>query len=135
MIEICGRYLNIYGQGALRFIDKSWNASKAGDIITVKFNYLNFNSIVGVLHKLKVRFPNVEKFVFKETNIHCLGQLNALAETQGLISLFIEDEGNPIYSKQWRTYAIFRLSHWGLRFINDVEVRIYYIFFFMFIAS
>ncbi|XP_045460389.1 leucine-rich repeat-containing protein 49 [Harmonia axyridis] len=122
LIEICGRYLNIYGQGALRFIDKSWNVSKAGDIITAKFNYLNFNNIVGALHKLKVRFPNVEKFVFKETNIHCLGQLNALAEAQGLSSLFIEEEGNPIYLKKWRTYAIFRLSHWGLKYINDVEV-------------
>ncbi|KAK9872354.1 hypothetical protein WA026_017812 [Henosepilachna vigintioctopunctata] len=105
LIEICGRYLNIYG-----------------DITTAKFNYLNFNNIVGVLHKLKVRFPNIDNFVFKETNIHCLGQINALAEAQGLSSLFIEEEGNPIFSKKWRSYAIFRLSHWGLKFINDIEV-------------
>ncbi|KAL3288028.1 hypothetical protein HHI36_002480 [Cryptolaemus montrouzieri] len=122
LIEICGRYLNIYGQGALRFIDKSWNASKAGDINTVKFNYMNFTSIVGVLHKLKLRFPNVDNFVFKETNINSLGQINALAEAQGLCSLFIEEDGNPIFAKKWRSYAIFRLSHWGLKFINDVEV-------------
>ncbi|RZC42961.1 KAT8 regulatory NSL complex subunit 2 [Asbolus verrucosus] len=122
LIEICGRYLNVYGQCALRFIDRPWNSSKANDVNTVKFNYVNFNGITGILNKLKMRFPNVDNFVFKETNIHCLGQINALAEVQGLISLYIDSEGNPITQKRWRSYAIYRLSHWGLSVINDKEI-------------
>ncbi|KAG5881300.1 hypothetical protein JTB14_016171 [Gonioctena quinquepunctata] len=122
LIEICGRHLNVYGQGALRFIDKPWNASKAHDVNTVKFNYVNFNSVTGVLGKLKHRFPNVENFAFKETNITCLGQLNALAEIQGLASLHIDPEGNPICEKDWQSYAVYRLAHWGLKTINNKEV-------------
>ncbi|XP_012137385.1 uncharacterized protein LOC100881268 isoform X4 [Megachile rotundata] len=32
LIEIVGRCLNIYGQGALRFIDRPWDSSKAEDV-------------------------------------------------------------------------------------------------------
>jgi leucine-rich repeat-containing protein 49 len=74
------------------------------------------------LGRIKQRFPNAEHFLFRETNIHCLGQLNALADIQGLTSLFIESEGNLVTCKEWQKYAIYRLSHWGLRIINGVEV-------------
>jgi leucine-rich repeat-containing protein 49 len=96
--------------------------SKAKDVNTVNFNYANFNSITGVLNRLKQRFPNTENFVFKETNIQCLGQINALSEVQGLVSLTIDEEGNPITHKPWQMYAIYRLSHWGLRLVNGKEV-------------
>ncbi|KAH8257088.1 hypothetical protein KR038_002689 [Drosophila bunnanda] len=123
LIEICGRYLNIYGQGALRFIDKQWNPAKANDVHTLNFSYINFNSIVCVLGRIKVRFPHAEHFVFRETNISCLGQLNGLAELQGLSSLLIDAEGNGITQKEsWRAYAIYRLSHWGLKQLNGQEV-------------
>ncbi|XP_055716509.1 uncharacterized protein LOC129810209 [Phlebotomus papatasi] len=122
LIEICGRYLNVYGIGALKFIDKQWNVQKANDVHTVKFSYVNFNSISTILNKVKVRFPNAENFIFKETNINCLGQLNALAEIQGINSLIIDPEGNGICGKNWRSYAIYRLSHWGLKQINGTDV-------------
>ncbi|KAJ9577294.1 hypothetical protein L9F63_006133, partial [Diploptera punctata] len=122
LVEICGRCLNIYGQGALRFIDRPWNSSKAADVNTVKFNYVSFNSIVPVLGRIKQRFPHAEHFVFCETNISCLGQLNALADIQGLTSLRIETDGNSITQKHWHNYAIYRLSHWGLRIINGTEI-------------
>nr|XP_036671074.1 uncharacterized protein LOC108014402 [Drosophila suzukii] len=123
LIEICGRYLNIYGQGALRFIDKQWNPAKANDVHTLNFSYINFNSIVCVLGRIKVRFPHAEHYVFRETNISCLGQLNGLAELQGLSSLLIDAEGNGITLKEsWRAYAIYRLSHWGLKQLNGQEV-------------
>ncbi|XP_017138090.1 uncharacterized protein LOC108152921 [Drosophila miranda] len=123
LIEICGRYLNIYGQGALRFIDKQWNPAKANDVHTLNFSYINFNSIVSVLGRIKLRFPHAEHFVFRETNISCLGQLNGLAELQGLGSLLIDAEGNSITAKaSWRAYAIYRLSHWGLKQLNGQEV-------------
>jgi leucine-rich repeat-containing protein 49 len=60
--------------------------------------------------------------VFRETNITCLGQLNALAETQGIASLTIEPEGNTVTERTWRHYAIYRLSHWGLKQINGTEI-------------
>lgn len=122
LIEICGRCLNVYGQGALRFIDRPWNPNKAGDVTTVRFNYVNFTGIVSILGRLKQRFPNAENFIFRETNINCLGQLNALADAQGLSSLQIDAEGNLICQKDWRSYAIYRLSHWGLRVINGKDV-------------
>ncbi|KYQ49264.1 Leucine-rich repeat-containing protein 49 [Trachymyrmex zeteki] len=121
LIEIVGRCLNIYGQGALRFIDRTWDVSKAQDVNIVKFNYVQFNDVAKILSKLKNRFPHAEHFVFKETNINLLGQLNALAEVQGLTSIEI-DAGNPIVSKDWKMYAIFRLAHWGLAVINGKEI-------------
>jgi leucine-rich repeat-containing protein 49 len=45
-----------------------------------------------------------------------------LADIQGLTSLCIESEGNPITCRDWQKYTIYRLSHWGLRIINGVEV-------------
>lgn len=123
LVEIVGRCLNVYGQGALRFIDRPWDPTKANDVNVVKFNYVQFNGIATVLNKLKIRFPNGEHFIFKETNISHLGQLNALAEVQGLTSIQIEAEGNPIISKDWRIYAVFRLAHWGLKIINGKEVK------------
>ncbi|XP_052868070.1 uncharacterized protein LOC128274027 [Anopheles cruzii] len=122
LIEICGRYLNVYGLGALRFIDKQWNMQKACDVHTVKFSYINFNSITAILCRIKVRFVNAENFIFRETNITCLGQINALAESQGIASLTIDPEGNPLAAKAWRNYAIYRLSHWGLKQVNGTEV-------------
>lgn len=121
-MEILGRYLNVYGIGAVKFVDKQWNTQKAQDVHTVKFSYINFNSISPVLGRIKLRFPNVENYVFRETNFVSLGQLNAMADTQGLKSITIDLEGNPLANKNWRTYAIYRLSHWGLKQINGVEI-------------
>jgi leucine-rich repeat-containing protein 49 len=114
----------VYGVGAIKFVDKQWNTQKAQDVHTVKFSYINFNSITPILGRIKVRFPNVENYVFRETNIICLGQLNALADTQGLKSITIDPEGNHLVSNNlnWRTYAIWRLNHWGLKQINGMEI-------------
>ena len=110
--------------GAIKFVDKQWNVQKAQDVHTVKFSYINFNSISPILGRVKIRFPNVENYIFRETNIVCLGQLNAMADTQGLKSIVIDPEGNPLANanKNWRTYAIYRLNHWGLKQINGVEI-------------
>ncbi|KAG8227084.1 hypothetical protein J437_LFUL007421 [Ladona fulva] len=122
LIEIEDNCLNIYGQGALRHIDKPWNPSKAAEVNSVTFHYISFNSVALLFGRIKQLFPNVENFNFRETNIHCLGQINALAEVQGLASLQIDSEGNPITLKRWRSYAVFRLYHWGLRVINGKEI-------------
>lgn len=65
LVEICGRYLNVYGNGALKFVDKPWNVQKANDVHTVKFSYINFNSITPILCRIKPRFQNVEHYVFR----------------------------------------------------------------------
>ena len=93
----------------------------------VKFNYIQFNGVATILNRLKNRFPNAEHYIFKETNISHLGQLNALAEVQGLNSIQIEAEGNPIISKNWKLYAVFRLAHWGLKLINGKEVNAHFL--------
>lgn len=77
--------------------------------------------------KIKTRFPNADNYVFRETNINCLGQLNALAELQGIGSLTIDSEGNCLTRSttspaSWRLYAVYRLSHWGLKSINGSKV-------------
>lgn len=46
-----------------------------------------------------------------------------MAEIQGLSSLNILPEGNPIIDKEWQEYAIFRLAHWGLKVLNGKEVK------------
>ena len=50
--------------------------------------------------------------------------MNALALVQGPItSLFVGDDGNPVFHKaKWRLYAIYRLEHWGLQYVNNEEV-------------
>lgn len=123
LIEICGRYLNVYGSGAIKFIDRQWNAQKANDVHTLKFSYANFNNVATIFGKIKNRFPNAQHFAFQETNIQFLGQLNALAELQGLTSVTVDSEGNPICSKDWRSYVVYRLAHWGIKMINDIEVK------------
>ncbi|XP_014253661.1 leucine-rich repeat-containing protein 49 isoform X2 [Cimex lectularius] len=122
LIEINGNVLSVFGHGALKFIDRPWNPLKARDVTTVKFSSLDFNFISAVLNRVKHRFLNAEHFHFSDTNIYCLGQLNALADIQGLTSLTIEPKGNPVTKKNWRSYAIYRLSHWGLKTINNQQI-------------
>lgn len=64
LVEISGRYLNVYGQGALRFIDRPWNPVKAGDVTHVRFHYVNFNSLSCVLGRLKQRWESFCVFTF-----------------------------------------------------------------------
>jgi hypothetical protein len=68
------------------------------------------------------RFPNVTNMSVRATGIQWLGQLHALAELRGLSGLSVLPEGNPIFSKTWREYAIYRLAHWGLKEINEEPV-------------
>lgn len=52
-----------------------------------------------------------------------LAQINALADLQGLLSIDIIDDGNPITRIPfWEDYAMYRLAHWGLKQINGKDV-------------
>ena len=60
---------------------------------------------------------------FTETNIKGLQQINCLSLLRRLEHLSISSEGNPITSfTLWKPYVLFRLAHFSLRKINDVEV-------------
>lgn len=122
VIEINGNLLSVLGQGALRFIDRPWNPGKARQVTSVQFSSLDYNYVASVMSKMKTRFPHAEYFNFIDTNISCLGQINSLADLQGLTALTIDAVGNPIHGKPWRSYAIYRLSHWGLKHINGTQV-------------
>ena len=61
--------------------------------------------------------------VFCSTNIHSLQQINALSAVRRLDTLTIDLDGNPVTKfTLWRMYTVFRLAHFNLKKINDVEV-------------
>ena len=60
---------------------------------------MSFDDLIPYLPKFRQTFPNVDNFEFLETDIRTLNQLNALSLVQGITSLFIGDDGNPIYHK------------------------------------
>lgn len=57
--EIEGETLNLYGSGSLDAFDKNWGIQAAGAVTTVCFQFIDFDDIVKVLSKIRVRFPNV----------------------------------------------------------------------------
>lgn len=57
--ELEGDTLNLYGWGALDALDKNWGIQAAGSITTIAFKFIDFDEITKVLHKIRVRFPNV----------------------------------------------------------------------------
>lgn len=75
-MEISGRFLNVYGQGALRFIDRPWNPVKAGDVTNVRFNYVNFNSLSCVLGRLKQRYSTLVYIIPTQGKINQVWTVN-----------------------------------------------------------
>ncbi|XP_065216977.1 leucine-rich repeat-containing protein 49 [Planococcus citri] len=122
LVQISGRYLMVTGKNSAKYIDKAWSVEKANDVTTIKFSCVLFNSLTPVFNRIKFRFPNVEHLVFCECEFNFIGQLNALADVQGLTSIEILPERNAIFTKNWRSYAIYRLHHWGLQCINNIPV-------------
>lgn len=53
----------------------------------------------------------------------CFIIISSSLPSQGIQSLVIEPAGNAVCAKLWRPYAIYRLSHWGVRQINGDDVR------------
>ena len=58
LVEIDGGILYLYGSGALESLDRNWSVQTAGSIATVSFIFIDFDEIVPVLPKLKIKFPN-----------------------------------------------------------------------------
>ena len=89
LVELNSGTLNLYGSGALNCIDLPWDKQSALNATTAKFQYVNFDEVIKILTKLRVRFPKLQNFIFEETNLSRCSQLNALAELHQVSLMFI----------------------------------------------
>ena len=108
---IFNNVFSVYGSPAIKYLDRPWNKHRALKASTVQFNFLSYDELVPFLSRFRDNFPNVEHYEFTETNLHSMNQINGLAMVQGITSLTINEEGNPIFQKNWRPYAIFRYQY------------------------
>ncbi|CAG9795893.1 unnamed protein product [Diatraea saccharalis] len=122
LVELSDGTVSAWGAGAVRRLTRDWDWEKARTVSKAAFHYVHFNAVAQSLPELKSKFPNVTHISVRATGLQWLGQLHALAELRGLTGLSILSEGNPIYSKTWREYAVYRLAHWGLKEINEESV-------------
>ncbi|XP_042639065.1 leucine-rich repeat-containing protein 49 [Orycteropus afer afer] len=123
LVEVDGDTLSLYGSGALESLDRNWSVQTAGMVTTVSFTFIEFDEIVQVLPKLKIKFPNSLHLKFKETNLVMLQQFNALAQLRRIDQLTIDPQGNPVVNfTLWKYYVLFRLSHFSMQKINGTEV-------------
>ncbi|XP_067871801.1 leucine-rich repeat-containing protein 49 isoform X4 [Heterodontus francisci] len=123
LAELEGDTLHLYGFGALESLDRSWGVQTAGTVTTVSFMFIDFDEIVAVLPRLRIKFPNILHLKFQDTNLHKLQQFNALALGRRLDQLTVSSQGNPVVNfSLWKYYVLFRLNHFCLQKINDVEV-------------
>uniref|UniRef100_G1THF6 Leucine-rich repeat-containing protein 49 n=1 Tax=Oryctolagus cuniculus TaxID=9986 RepID=G1THF6_RABIT len=122
LVEVDGDTLSLYGSGALESLDRNWSVQTAGMVTTVSFTFIEFDEIVQVLPKLKMKFPNSLHLKFKETNLVMLQQFNALAQLRRIDQLTIDPQGNPVVQfTLWKYYVLFRLSHFSMQKINGAE--------------
>ncbi|XP_060030266.1 leucine-rich repeat-containing protein 49 isoform X2 [Erinaceus europaeus] len=123
LVEVDGDTLSLYGAGALECLDRSWSTQTAGTVTTVCFTFIEFDDIVQVLPKLRMKFPNSLHLKFKETKLVMLQQFNALAQLRRIDQLTVDPQGNPVVSfTLWKYYVLFRLSHFSMQKINGTEV-------------
>ncbi|XP_045443344.1 leucine-rich repeat-containing protein 49 isoform X7 [Pipistrellus kuhlii] len=123
LVDVDGDTLSLYGSGALESLDRNWSIQTAGMVTTVSFTFIEFDEIVQVLPKLKMKFPNSLHLKFKETNLAMLQQFNALAQLHRVDQLTIDPQGNPVVNfTLWKYYVLFRLSHFNMQKINETEV-------------
>ncbi|XP_067829505.1 leucine-rich repeat-containing protein 49-like [Heptranchias perlo] len=123
LAELEGDTLHLYGFGALESLDRGWGVQTAGAVTTVSFMFIDFDEIVPVLPRFRIKFPNILHFKFQDTNLHKLQQFNALALGRRLDQLTVSPQGNPVVNfTLWKYYVLFRLNHFCLQKINGVEV-------------
>ncbi|CAL1537613.1 unnamed protein product [Lymnaea stagnalis] len=121
--QIEGDTLSLYGAQSLDAFERNWGVQAAGAVTVIVFKFIDFDAIVKQLSKIRVRFPATQTLVFCSTNIHSLQQINSLSLVRRLDNLTIDLDGNPVTKfTLWRMYTVFRLAHFALKKINDVEV-------------
>ncbi|XP_026740512.1 leucine-rich repeat-containing protein 49 isoform X2 [Trichoplusia ni] len=122
LVEVCDGVVSAWGAGAVRRLSRDWDWERARTVTRAAYHYVHYNAVAQSLPELKSKFPNVSHISVRATGLQWLGQLHALAELRGVTGLVVLPEGNPIYAKIWREYAVYRLAHWGLKEINDEPV-------------
>ncbi|KAG9489449.1 hypothetical protein GDO78_005425 [Eleutherodactylus coqui] len=123
LVELEGDTLSLYGLGALESLDRTWSVQTAGSVNTISFTFINYEDIVQVLPKIKMKFPNAAHLKFKENNLITLNQFNALALLRRLDQLTVDPQGNPVVNfTLWKYYIIFRLNNFNIQKINENEV-------------
>lgn len=123
LAELDSEMLYLYGPGSLDALDRNWGNQAVQAVTAISFKFIDFDLIVPQLYKIRARFPSLVGLVFTETNIRALHQMNSLSLLRRLDHLNITKEGNPVTSfSLWRPYVLFRLAHFSLRKINDIEV-------------
>ncbi|XP_047678152.1 leucine-rich repeat-containing protein 49 isoform X3 [Tachysurus fulvidraco] len=121
--ELDGETVRLFGPGALDTLERGWGVQTASTVTTIAFRYIQFDSIVPTLPRIRLKFPNLTHLIFMETNINRLLQLAALAQIKRLEQVTIDPEGNPVVSLTlWRSFLIYRLNHLNLQKINGTEV-------------
>ena len=55
--QIEGDTLSLYGPQSLEAFDRNWGMQAAGAVNTIVFKFIDFDSIVKQLPKIRVRFP------------------------------------------------------------------------------
>ncbi|TSK38385.1 Leucine-rich repeat-containing protein 49 [Bagarius yarrelli] len=94
--ELDGETVRLFGPGALDTLERGWGVQTASSVTTIAFRYIQFDSIVPTLPRIRLKFPNLTHLIFMETNISRLLQLAALAQVKRLEQVTIEPEGNPV---------------------------------------
>ncbi|KAG9273431.1 leucine-rich repeat-containing protein 49 [Astyanax mexicanus] len=123
--ELDGETVRLFGPGALEALERGWGVQTASAVTTITFRYIQFDSIVPTLPRIRLKFPNLVHLIFMETNITRLLQLAALAQVRRLEQVTIHPEGNPVVSLTlWRAFLIYRLNHLSLQKINGTEVTL-----------
>ncbi|KAL9986928.1 hypothetical protein ACROYT_G001144 [Oculina patagonica] len=123
LAELDNDTLYLYGPGSLDALDRNWGNQAVQAVQAISFKFIDFDNIVPQLYKIRARFPSLLGLTFTETNIKGLQQINCLSLLKRLEHLCISSEGNPITSfTLWKPYILFRLAHFSLRKINDIEV-------------
>ncbi|KAL7870236.1 hypothetical protein SRHO_G00077330 [Serrasalmus rhombeus] len=121
--ELDGETVRLFGPGALEALERGWGVQTASAVTTITFRYIQFDSIIPTLPRIRLKFPNLTHLIFMETNITRLLQLAALAQVRRLEQVTIHPEGNPVVSLTlWRAFLIYRLNHLNLQRINGTEV-------------
>lgn len=123
LADLEGDTLTLYGTQSLEALDRNWGMQAAGAVTHIIFKFIDFEDIAKQLYKVRTKFPGVQTLTFSATNIRSYQQINALSSVRRFDNLVIENEGNPVTKfTLWRTYVVFRLAHFALKKINDMEV-------------
>ncbi|XP_063434336.1 leucine-rich repeat-containing protein 49-like isoform X2 [Mytilus trossulus] len=123
LADLEGDTLTLYGTQSLEALDRNWGIQAAGAVTHIIFKFIDFEDIAKQLYKVRTKFPGVQTLTFSATNIRSYQQINALSSVRRFDNLIVENEGNPITKfTLWRSYVVFRLAHFALKKINDMEV-------------